>query len=164
MFSPKMKRMKLAPSPPEGAMFKSPARAVQPDRYMVWWNRLSPPFKHHDHRSATYLRAVKYFKELEEGTFWKKKPADKRWAATHEVEFDRQWEEREILVGLRRLIRAYKYLDTRGKYKLPKSLDKLLYNYNTKKSMFFTAYVMEYDSPKAEPTTTGQVMAENFRI
>uniref|UniRef100_A0A6M3L705 Uncharacterized protein n=1 Tax=viral metagenome TaxID=1070528 RepID=A0A6M3L705_9ZZZZ len=114
-------------------------------RYLDMWNKLPSPFKHKRPDTKVYKESAQSFRELELGTFFKRRTINAEWAKKWNLQsfLKDKWESPMILKGLRRLTLLYKEgYWPHNKDKLPHSLPRLLYNPFTNTSMFLMVLAM----------------------
>lgn len=118
-------------------------RRIHP--YIKFWNSLPNTRKHAQPSSKVYKEILRKFRMMRKGIYFTKVHLDKDWLAKNKItkkQLAKKWGERSIKQAMQELDK----LLTEGywpkdKSKLPKSLNSLLYNPRTQKSLFLYVYM-----------------------
>lgn len=104
---------------------------------MDLWNKFPAIRRHKRPNTETYQRCIRYFKQLQKGTFLQDKVFDSQWLTDNNIPADKKYTRQEIIKGLRRIstlfLEGYWPKNKKG---LPKSLPALMYNPKSRKSFF----------------------------
>lgn len=106
-----------------------------------YWNEKSWCRTHLSTKSKTYKQTATLLRQLKAGTFGNKKEFEKKWEKQHADLIDKKWIDKEIKVAIDS---TSLYLKEgywpKDKERLPKSLNLLIYNPISRKSLLLSAY------------------------
>lgn len=125
-------------------LLKTYKRKDNPDlknTYIEYWNKISWCRTHGSTKSKTYKQTASLLRQLKAGTFGNKKDFDRNWEKQHEDLIHRKWTDKQIRLAIDSVSLFLKdgYWP-KEKDKLPKSLNLLIYNPISRKSLLLSAY------------------------
>jgi hypothetical protein len=109
--------------------------------YIEYWNKITWCRTHSSTKSKTYKQTASLLRQLKAGTFGNKKDFDRNWEKRHVDLIHKKWTNRQIKLAIDSVSLFLKEgYWPKDKDKLPKSLNLLIYNPISRKSLLLSAY------------------------